>query len=449
MSHGDRFLRILGLLLLGYALIGKGFAYIGFGGIYIGEIVMLYGLAALLASENWSRVLRTAWFWPLLVFMGWCAVRTAPYLSVYGTDALRDAAVWMWGAFAIIVASLIAAQPRRLTIIERQFRFFGKWFLLLAPISWALSNFLTDVNAPWADAPMFMVKGGDSTVHITAIFAYAVLCGLDLPNWGILVGIMVNLVLNFTGRAAMLTFGLGAALVAALRPRSPIVLSLFPSLLAGVFLLWVLDIHVGTSGANDREISAEQVWMNVTGIFSDSNNTVLEGTKEWRLLWWDTIIRYTIHGRYFWTGKGFGVNLADDDGFQVDKQDKLRSPHNGHLTMLARAGVPGLALWIALHLTWALGITWSAWRALSRHQRHWSIWFIVLMIYWMAFMMNASFDVYLEGPTGGIWMWTVYGVGIGAMWAYRTCPEALDAAVTQPRSRRATRLSVYARPDLS
>jgi len=26
--------------------------------------------------------------------------------------------------------------------------------------------------------------------------------------------------------------------------------------------------------------------------------------------------RYTIHGRYFWTGKGFGVNLADDDGFR-------------------------------------------------------------------------------------------------------------------------------------
>jgi len=131
----------------------------------------------------------------------------------------------------------------------------------------------------------------------------------------------------------------------------------------------------------------------------------------------------------------------------VDKQDKLRSPHNGHLTMLARAGVPGLALWIALHLTWALGITWSAWRALSDISAL-VIWFIVLMIYWMAFMMNASFDVYLEGPTGGIWMWTVYGVGIGAMWAYRTCPEALDAAVTQPDPR-ATRLSVYARPDLS
>ena len=26
---------------------------------------------------------------------------------------------------------------------------------------------------------------------------------------------------------------------------------------------------------------------------------------------------YTVFGDYFWTGKGFGINLADDDGFQT------------------------------------------------------------------------------------------------------------------------------------
>ena len=28
------------------------------------------------------------------------------------------------------------------------------------------------------------------------------------------------------------------------------------------------------------------------------------------------IIDYTVFGDYFWTGKGFGISLADDDGFQ-------------------------------------------------------------------------------------------------------------------------------------
>jgi hypothetical protein len=444
MSHGDRFFRILGVLLIGYALIGKGFAYIGFGGIYVGEIAMLYGVAALLASENWSRIFRTAWLWPLVVYMSWCAFRTAPYLTVYGTDALRDAAFWMWGTFAIVVSSLVAAQPKRLVMIEGQFRFFGKWFLLLAPISWALYNFLEDLHAPWADVPLFLVKGGDMMVHLTAVFAYAVLVGIDLPNWGVVAAMMVNLVLNFTGRAGMLTFGAGAAVVTAMRPKSPIVLALFPAIIGGVFLLWVLDIHVATAGGNKREISSDQVFQNIQSIFADSDNDVLSGSKEWRLLWWDTIIRYTIHGRYFWTGKGFGVNLADDDGFQVNKDDSLRSPHNGHLTMLARAGVPGLALWIVVQLTWILGVVSCGWSALWRHERRWFTWFIVLMIYWVAFMVNASFDVYLEGPTGGIWMWSVYGVGIGAIWCYRNCPQALDEPVSQSKSQSAGRLSVCA-----
>ena len=43
---------------------------------------------------------------------------------------------------------------------------------------------------------------------------------------------------------------------------------------------------------------------------------------------------------------------------------------------------------------------------------------LFLMIYWVAFMINATFDVFLEGPMGGIWFWTLYGVGIGTMLVY-------------------------------
>ena len=40
-----------------------------------------------------------------------------------------------------------------------------------------------------------------------------------------------------------------------------------------------------------------------------------EGTKQWRLNWWDIIISDTIYGSNFWTGRGFGINLAEADGF--------------------------------------------------------------------------------------------------------------------------------------
>lgn len=30
-------------------------------------------------------------------------------------------------------------------------------------------------------------------------------------------------------------------------------------------------------------------------------------------------------------------------------------------------------------------------------------------------LINLSFDVYLEGPVGGMWFWTVIGLGVAAM----------------------------------
>src|SRR5207244_3042369 len=103
-------------------------------------------------------------------------------------------------------------------------------------------------------------------------------------------------------------------------------------------------------------ISFEQVIQNVVSPFTSSKAGDLDATKEWRLEWWSDIADYTIKGKYFWTGKGFGINLATDDGYQVEEEDALRNPHNGHLTMLARAGIPGLVLWGLVQLSWAVSV---------------------------------------------------------------------------------------------
>ena len=48
--------------------------------------------------------------------------------------------------------------------------------------------------------------------------------------------------------------------------------------------------------------------------------------------------------------------------------------------------------------------------------------FLFLFAYWLAQIVNGSFAVYFEGPMGGIWFWTVYGVGMSALWLYRWRP---------------------------
>jgi O-Antigen ligase len=450
MPQGDRFLRILCMLLLGYALLGKGFAYLGVPPLYVGEATMMYGCIALLFTENWSRILRSAWLWPLFALMAWGTLRTIPYLDKDGVDAVRDAAVWIWGLFAIVIASLLASRPQRLLFLEGKFRVFAKWMLIVCPISFCITVFANDhlPDAPWANVPFILVKGGDLVVHLTGIFAFAVLLG-GLETTLIVPLMILNLVLYFTGRAAMVTFGTGTAIVTALRPTSRIPWALFTAGVVGISLMWVLNINIPTSRTeHGRSISAEQMVANIQSIYSSSDDDNLSGSKQWRLRWWDTIIDYTIHGPYFWKGKGFGVNLADDDGFQVEADHSLRSPHNGHLTMLARGGVPMLGLWAVCQLTVAFGLISSAWSAQRRGRKHWFGLLVFLFVYWLAYLINASFDVFLEGPVGGIWFWCVYGTSIGAIWIYRNCPEALEPApprgepkIARSRTRRRAELA--------
>jgi hypothetical protein len=63
-----------------------------------------------------------------------------------------------------------------------------------------------------------------------------------------------------------------------------------------------------------------------------------------------------------------------------------------------------------------------------------------LFIYWLAAMINLSFDPYLEGPHGGIWFWSLMGLGLAATRVWRTReaepatePDAVEPARTPAR----------------
>jgi hypothetical protein len=161
-----------------------------------------------------------------------------------------------------------------------------------------------------------------------------------------------------------------------------------------------------------RPATLQQMIENLWSIFGSSSEGGLEGSKQFRLAWWGKIVNYTVSGEYFWTGKGFGVNLADDDGFQTAADHSLRSPHNSHITVLARMGVPGLLLWLLLQGSFGLGLL----RAASVHVRGGNARLAavsgLILTYWVAMLVDTSFDPYLEGPQGAIWFWTIFGLGL-------------------------------------
>ena len=138
-----------------------------------------------------------------------------------------------------------------------------------------------------------------------------------------------------------------------------------------------------------------------------------KGTKQFRLAWWTKIVDYTFFGPYFWTGKGFGVNLGADDGFQpADNTILVRAPHNSHLSALARMGVPGFVIWVLLQGAFAIGLLRSTLTHRRLGDRKVAAVGAWILVYWTAMMVNTSFDPYLEGPQGGIWFWTLFGLGL-------------------------------------
>ncbi|HLJ96402.1 MAG TPA: O-antigen ligase family protein, partial [Gemmataceae bacterium] len=250
------------------------------------------------------------------------------------------------------------------------------------------------------------------------------------PVWVLLLTFSVVLVGTFD-RAGLLSFLSVYAVCFFFRPGHRSLWHMLAMTICGLVLFAASNVHVPMP-ARDREVSFDQLVANVTSTVASSNSVDLDGTKEWRLAWWRDILEYTLDGKYFWDGKGFGINLADEDGYQVEEDSSLRDPHNGHLNMLARAGVIGFMLWVLVQLSWLCSLLACFLRSHLQGERRWNSVFLFLLAYWMAFMINTTFDVFLEGPMGGIWFWTVFGVGLAAAWLYRHEPEVLDCLAWEP-----------------
>lgn len=431
-----RWFVFLAIALGGYAINGKGFAYLGYPPAYIGEILLISGLIVLLCGGYLRELLESPLSYVLLAFCAWGAIRTIPFLGTYGIEAVRDAAVWGYVLFMFVVGGLVLAAPRELVLLLRRFDSAIAWILgglLLVNVVYRGIALPLDWNWPWSGTLIVHQKEGDVMVHTAGILLFWTTVFSRRPSWWLITLWALNTAVNAVlDRAGILSVAAALGLCILARSASTIPWRIT---LVGIFalmLLWATNMSIELPMGKGREISFEQILSNLESTVTSSGQEGLDGTKEWRLDWWQSIIDYTIHGEYFWTGKGFGINLADDDGFKVDGESKLRSPHNIHMTILARMGVPGVVLWALAVLGWGGGMVTHYLRAELRGRRRWADLFLFVGGYWLAMLINAAFDVALEGPMMAIWFWSLYGIGIAAMWLHAHQPELLDPSTDEP-----------------
>ena len=65
-----------------------------------------------------------------------------------------------------------------------------------------------------------------------------------------------------------------------------------------------------------------------------------------------------------------------------------------------------------------------------RGEQRWSDFLFFLSCYLLAILIDASFDIALEGPIIGFWFWSIFGVGVGSVMIYRARPLVKEKAAT-------------------
>jgi hypothetical protein len=433
LGQGDRYIAFLAVVLLGYALMGKGFAYLGLPPLYVGEIAFLTGIIVLLRTGAFFGALATLPAVLLGVLMALVFARTLPFFGLYGFDALRDSVIVMYGGFAFIVAALLIEDANRINTL---LRYYG---IMLATVPAIFVGLL--ITKYWGNyiprmyGPVPIVDIGPSQVgtHLAGTMVFALIGYRRVSVAWVLIWLATFALVGATNRGATLAVVLTVAFAMLMLGQFRLMLTtvlagmaMFAALLAFESTFGEYNDAEDTRNSFERPVSAHQIVENAMSIIGQSDPQS-DGNKLWRLNWWDVIINDTIHGPNFWTGRGFGLNIADADGFAGtgdprNPRPPTRSPHNAHMTLLARAGVPGLVLWALVLLSWFGMLMKAILTARLRGHKQWADLFLFISCYAAAIIINATFDVVLEGPMQGIWFWCLFGFGVGSVMIYRAQP---------------------------
>jgi O-antigen ligase len=140
-----------------------------------------------------------------------------------------------------------------------------------------------------------------------------------------------------------------------------------------------------------------------------------------RKVWWQAVFDETVEYNAY-VGLGFGHNLADRfvRTYYPDSPDEFstRSPHNILLTIFARMGAIGLAMFLVV-----LGlIARRTWLAVRIGPREGALWCSAWVIF-----ATACLGVVLEGPMGAVVFWTILGLANAEVHSDDS-PEAVGAA---------------------
>jgi hypothetical protein len=418
----------LGLLLGGYLFFSKSFAYLHVPGtpVFVGEIILGIGIFEVLGIPSpWRHLLSRAPVLKLLLaFLGVCSIRLFFDYPKYGMEAVRDFSIGYYGLFALLTAAAAVCEPTFVPRLLGWYRRVLPTFLIWAPVAIVLSTLdaLSGIVVPGTTTGINSFKVGDFGVQIALAVAFLWLDGpwprgvhrrspsriVALSIVG-LVGLFVCLTQSRGGFLAGAATLLVVALYLPSGKRLRLTLPLVGALAAIALVASMLNVRLPSPG---REVSLQQVSANITSIVQRDSSEQLRGTVQWREELWHRLRDDMLRSGAWRTGLGFGSVLGERYGVSDPSDPQpLRSVHNSHLTIFARAGAVGLGVWALLWLVWSFYlIRWIRRRpgGVGDPDGAIAVW---LLAGALGFLVNAYFDPSLEGPQACIWLYVLVGIG--------------------------------------
>jgi hypothetical protein len=384
-----------------YIFLNKGVAYT-----YLVEALWLIGILLLFIHRKkveliWNKTTKLILFFIVISFIYILRGFTKYDL----VDLIRDSFIFQYGWFVFILFLF----KEKLEIIWETLFFIYKWFPFVALLNFILQYFVPffETVTPFGGIPILLYKNGDLGVQLlisTLLLLYSF--ENKTLKWRVLLSLVIAL--DFLILASYSRSGIVAFLASMLcfiyfnkdiqlQARVRLLIKYLP-----IILLVVTPIYINIKVAENfqgRAVGLEQIKNNFSSIVGGTTDATSENNVVWRLVWWAKIIDYSLSSPNFFIGKGLGMNLATDDDI-ITLDDSLRSPHNFHLNIMSRFGVLIFMIWMYFLI--------QLLRPIFKKQLEGKRLLIGCIL--LAFLLNASFDVFLEGPMGAFPFWTWMGL---------------------------------------
>jgi len=395
------YIKLYFLVLLLYVFFNKGVAYS-----YMAEILLVAGILILFINRKQFEIGLDKKQIIIGIF-----ILISFFYILFGVfqysilNVLRDSLAFQYAWFAFIIYFL----KNEFNYIWQKIIQIYKWVPLVLFLNFFLFYFIFLYLPPiniFGDQNIILYKNGDKSVHLLIstilMFLYS-----DKYSRKWLVANTILIVINFLILLAFTRSGSVAYILALfsffffskekiLNESVRKLLKFVPIIMViGVGLFVAIDIQGDAQG---RTISLSQITDNFSSIVSTNIDGNLAENKVWRLIWWAKLVNESFTLQYFFVGKGLGMSLAGNDILNTD--DNLRSPHNFHLTILARFGY-------FVFITWLIWLV-SLFKPLFSRKLAGKTLAITSIL--LGFIINGSFDVFFEGPMGAFPFWTFVGL---------------------------------------